>query len=210
MGAKDWMLFYAEGDVRPVLQAAPPLDRAATRSFVERLYPGHRLTEVEDGTLARNTNPADGYVYAGCFPGLSIVCTGDVALDRPSALDRRFLGEAKGRTLYLHAMHSVVDWLAFAVWTGDGRLWRSLSLSPEHGVQENIGPPFAFEAPYWAGEHPVEPDEDEDPYPLPFHPLELAEDVLREWFGFVHEGQPYADDPDLYRIPLAGFLATAR
>ncbi|MGW3628080.1 DUF6928 family protein, partial [Streptomyces sp. NPDC000880] len=29
-------------------------------------------------------------------------------------------------------MHSVVDWLAFAVWE-DGRLIRSLSLSPDDG-----------------------------------------------------------------------------
>ncbi|MEV6926150.1 hypothetical protein AB0M46_16865 [Dactylosporangium sp. NPDC051485] len=212
MGAKDWMLFYSEGDVRSVLKAAPPIDRAATRSLVERLYPEHRLTEIGDGTLGRNANPADAYVYAGCFPGLSIVCTGDVALDRPSKLDQRFLDEAKGRTLYLHAMHSVVDYLAFAVWTGDGELWRSLGLSPDHGIHENIGVPFTFEAPYWAGERPVEPDpdwEDEEPYPLPFHPLELAEDVLRAWFGFVREGQPFDDDPDLYRITLAGFLVTA-
>ena len=56
----------------------------------------------------------------------------------------------------MHGMHSVVDWLCFAVWE-DGRLIRSLSLSPDGGIQENIGEPFAFELPYWAGEHPVEP-----------------------------------------------------
>jgi hypothetical protein len=56
---------------------------------------------------------------------------GDAALDRPSQLDQRFLDEAEGRTVYLHAMHSVVDRSAYAIWTGDGVLWRSVSLSSE-------------------------------------------------------------------------------
>jgi hypothetical protein len=56
-------------------------------------------------------------------------------------------------------MHSVVDWLAFAVWE-DGVLVRSLSLSPDGGGLENIGEPYDFEVPYWAGEYPVEPEPD--------------------------------------------------
>jgi hypothetical protein len=68
--------------------------------------------------------------------------------------------------------------------------------------------PLAFEAPYWAGEHPVEPDDDDDdePYPLPFHPLDMAEDALRALFGFTYEGVPLEDDPDLEKITLAGFV----
>ncbi len=31
MGAKTWMLLYAAGDVRTVLQSAPELDRGATQ-----------------------------------------------------------------------------------------------------------------------------------------------------------------------------------
>jgi hypothetical protein len=82
-------------------------------------------------------------------------------------------------------MHSVVDWFAFAVWRC-GRLERSLSLSPDSGVLEDIGAKLAFERPYWAGEHPaVEPDED---YPFPFHPLDLGEAALAEFFGYQLEG----------------------
>ncbi|TQJ25489.1 hypothetical protein FBZ33_5842 [Micromonospora sp. A202] len=42
-------------------------------------------------------------------------------------------------------MHSVVDWLSFAVWE-NGVLIRSLSLSPDGGIQENIGKPYDFPA----------------------------------------------------------------
>lgn len=206
MGAKDWMLFYATGEIRPILRAAPPIDRDATTALVRRLYPRRRVDPIEDGCLARDTNPADFHVYAGVFSGLTVVCTGDAGLDRPSTLDRSFRDEARGRRLYLHAMHSVSDWFAYAVWAGDGRLERALSLSPGSGVIENIGRPYDFERAYWAGEHPVDwLDDDDDPYPLPFHPLQLAEDALRALFGFNLDGPHHDDDPELERVGLAGF-----
>jgi hypothetical protein len=206
VGAKDWMLLFAEGEVRPILQAAPPIDRDATRDLVARLYPSHQLSEIEDGSLDF-ANPPDGVVYAGCFPGLTVICTSDVALDRPSKLEQRFLAEGRGRTTYLHAMHSVVAWFAYAMWRPDGTLLRSLSLAPDDGIIENIGSPQPFEVPYWAGERPVD-DGDEDEvgrYPLPFHPLELAEDALRTLFGFNYEGEIHDHDPDLQAVVLAGY-----
>jgi hypothetical protein len=123
------MLMYAEGEVKPVLQAEPALDRDAGQAIVARLYPAHRIAQTGDGTLLEDANPPDQLVYAGCFRGLAIVCTGDAALDRPSRLHPRFLDEAAGRTVYLHAMHSVVDWFAYAMWAGDGALQRALSVS---------------------------------------------------------------------------------
>jgi hypothetical protein len=204
VGAKDWMVVYADGDVRPILQAAPPIDRDETRALVRRLYPSRRVVETEDGTLFL-ANPPQDQLLAGCFPGLTVICTADVALDRPSTLDRRFLDEGKDRTVTLHAMHSVSDWFAFARWAPDGSLTRSLSLSPDNGVIENIGDPLPFEEPFWAGERPVEPEDDEGAYPLPFHPLELAEAALRALFGFTYEGDYLPDDPDLESVVLAGF-----
>jgi Family of unknown function (DUF6928) len=199
MGAKNWMLFYTDGDVRPILQAAPPIDRATTRALVQRLYPTHELVETADGSLA-DTGPPDGVVLAGCFPRLSIICTPDVALDRPSTLDRRFVKEAGGRTVYLHTMHAVVDWFAFGKWDESGYLERALSLAPHRGLIENVGTPLAFEQPYWAGERRLG-----DRYPLLFHPLDLAERVLRSLFGFNYDGPVHEGDPDLEKIVLAAF-----
>ncbi|MFJ9460587.1 DUF6928 family protein [Kitasatospora sp. NPDC101447] len=51
-----------------------------------------------------------------------------------------------GRRLVVHWMHSVVDFLAFAVWE-DGQLVRSLSVSPGSGVMENMGEPLPFVRP---------------------------------------------------------------
>ena len=203
MGNKNWMLLYAEDDVAKVLRSQPQLDRPATRAFVERLHPDAHLTSIADGTLEW-ANPPKNEVYAGVFPGVAVLCTGEVARDHPSRLSRRFITEARGRTLYLHAMQSVSDWFAYAIWNA-GSLTRALSLAPDDGIIENLGDPLPFERPYWAGEKPLEVDEDEDPYPLPFHPLELAEDALRSLFGFNYEGDIFDDDPDLEQIVLARY-----
>lgn len=204
MGAKTWMLVYADGDVRSVLRASPQLERKAARNMVARLHPGRQISDDPDGTLLENASPPDGVVYAGCFPGLIIICTAEVGGDYPSRLDRRFIDAADGRTVYLQCMHSVIDWFAFGIWKG-GTLARALSISPDSGVLENIGGPLPFEEPYWGGKHPVETDPGDDPYPLAFHPLELGENALRALFGFVYEGVPQPDDPDLEAVRLAGF-----
>ncbi|MDG6103769.1 hypothetical protein Daura_24375 [Dactylosporangium aurantiacum] len=112
------------------------------------------------------------------------------------------MGAKTAVVAYPSTGHSVVDWLAFAVWD-DGRLVRSLSLAPDHGVIEDLGDPL----PYWRGEHPVDPHP--DPYPLPFHPLDLGERALVELFGFYAEGLLSGDAPeppvDAWEVELPGF-----
>lgn len=210
MGAKDWMLFYASDDVSKVLRSSPKIDREATRALIERLYPAHDIRPIADGNLF-TTNPPKGEVYAAVYPGLSVVCTWDAANDAPTDLPPRFVREAAGRTLYLHTMHSVVDFFAYAVWEPDGTVRRSFSLSSDNGVIEDIGTPLPFEEKYLAGDPEFLEDlDEEDEYPFPFHPLDLAEAALRSLFGFNYEGLYQDDDPDLEEIVLAGFAVTPR
>jgi hypothetical protein len=212
MGAKDWMVFYAERDVPSVLRERPTLDREATERLAARLFPGHTVTALDDVSLL-DGNPPDDEVYAAVWPGAMVVCSGELGIDRPSTLDRRFIEAGAGRTIYLHAMHSVVDWFAFAVWQSDGQLRRALSLSPDSGIVENIGDPLPFEEPFWAGDRPAvdpEDDDDEDPYPLAFHPLELGEEALGALFGFVYEGPASVDTIDPEDITLAAFALKPR
>ncbi|MGA7400959.1 MAG: hypothetical protein WBW38_13115 [Candidatus Sulfotelmatobacter sp.] len=105
----------------------------------------------------------------------------EFGIDYPSKLPEPFISARDSRTVYLHAMHSVVDWFAFGKWI-DGNLVRSLRLSPDDGILEDIGERLPFEEPFWSGKNPVTID-DGDEYPLPFHPLELGEAALREFFG---------------------------
>ncbi|WP_377154808.1 DUF6928 family protein [Roseateles sp. UC29_93] len=202
MGAKTWMLVISDGDARAALEGQPALDRDATRALAERLFPGESLELIGEGDLSY-TDPPDPLMFIGCFPGVSIIAASEFAVDHPSQLPGRFLDIAGKRRITLHAMHSVVDWFAFAVWE-DGRLIRSLSLSPDSGILEDIGEPLPFEAPYWAEQQRVTSDPGEDAYPLPFHPLELGEEVLLARFGYQLEGSGAAS-VDPFSIPLLHF-----
>ncbi|MFB6631994.1 hypothetical protein ACFCWY_19025 [Streptomyces sp. NPDC056362] len=59
--------------------------------------------------------------------------------------------------------------------------------------------------------HPVEvdPEWNEEPYALPFHPLELGNEALRAFFGFLLEGTPAPEDVDPDAVPLLGFRLVA-
>ncbi|WP_329160812.1 hypothetical protein OHB49_15095 [Streptomyces sp. NBC_01717] len=182
------------------------LDRTAT--MMRRLYPGWEIEECDGSNLWDGVYPPKGTAYAASWPGVEVIGDQSVMIDAPSQLPEHLVAASADRRLILHAMHSVVDWLAFAVWE-DGQLVRSLSLSPDSGIIENIGEPLPFELPHWAGDRPADvipwPDEDEEPYPLPFHPLELGEDALRALCGFIQEGRPQPDDVDADNIRLHGF-----
>jgi len=209
MGAKTWMLVYADVNARDALRAHPQLDREATAKLVGDLFPGDNLVLLGDDGDLSYTSPPDDEVHIGCFPGVAVVTAKEFAGDYPSKLPRRFIEAHASKKVSLHAMHSVVDWFAFAQWR-DGKLVRALSLSPDSGVLEDIGPKMAFEEPYWAGGHPAGGDEEEEAYPFPFHPLDLGEAALEALFGYHLEG--VMDDallePDT--IPLVRYRRSPR
>jgi len=180
------MLVYSDTNARMALQGRPVLDRDATLRLARILFPGEELTPLGDGDLSF-TCPPDEELHIGCYPSVSIVAATEFGIDYPSQLPKAFVTAGGGGTVYLHAMHSVVDWFAYALWV-NGALLRSLSLSPDSGVLEDFGQKLPFEEPYWSGQHPVPVDEEEDDYPLPFHPLSLGEAALREFFGYQLEG----------------------
>lgn len=204
MGAKTWMLAYVEGDAKEILKSNPHLDRAAVFELAGTLFPSEILEPIDDGDLLL-TSPPDDEILVGCFPGLSIIAASEFGIDNPSCLPASFLDAATGSTVYLHAMHSVVDWFAYAKWV-NGELVRSLSLSPDSGILEDIGERAGFEESYWSGEHPVFDSADEDQaYPFPFHPLDLGEAALLEFFGYQIEGLAAPDQLKPEDIPLAAF-----
>lgn len=186
MGAKTWMIVYAEGNARDALAGRPQLNREATFKFATVLFPNEKLLPLDDGNLAY-TCPPDNELCAGCFPGVSVVAAKELGIDYPSKLPRRFIEVGRSGTVTVHAMHSVVDWFAYAQWV-NGTLIRSLSVSPDSGILEDIGRRLPFEEPYWSGQHPAVEDEEADAYPFPFHPLELGEAALASLFGYQLEG----------------------
>lgn len=202
MGAKTWMLVYSASNAREALAAKPVLDRQATLTFLGKLFPNEKLEPLEDGTLAF-TCPPNREICAGCFSGVSVVAAKEFGGDYPSKLPAAFIDAGKSGVIHLHAMHSVVDWFACAVWSR-GTLQRSLSVAPDNGVLEDIGAKLPFEIPFWEGEHPAT-DDDADEYPLHFHPLDLGEAALAEFFGYQLEGEQTSAMIDPDSIPLMRF-----
>lgn len=203
MGAKTWMLVLADSGARNALAAKPSLDREATQKLADSLFPGEKLEPIGDGDLSY-TCPPDNEVHIGCFPGVSVVAAKEFGIDYPSKLHQRFIAAGGKGTVTLHAMHSVVDWFAYAMWA-NGKLVRSLSLSPDSGIMEDIGQHLPFEEPYWSGAHPAVDDEEEDAYPFPFHPLELGEATLKDQFGYQLEGYIDASLLEPESIPLVRY-----
>jgi hypothetical protein len=209
VGAKSALMIYADGSPAELLRSPPAPDEVRTAALVAATRPG-LATADPGGTLGDEIYPAEGIVYAGSFPGVDVLCDRDVMTGRPSQLPGRLLAPGAGRRVILHAMHSASDWLGYAVWQ-DGVLLRSLSLSPDGGVTEDIGAPLPFEASFWAGERPVGSRlfPGGAPYPLPFHPLELGEAALLELAGFAIEGRPADDLIDPWAVRLISYQVTS-
>src|SRR5262245_8658835 len=115
MGAKTWMVAYSTGSIPAIIKARPSLNRQASAALARKLFSSHSLRELDDGSLAF-TNPPDDEIMVGCYPGVVFIAAAEFAIDLPSTLPLNFRNAELGETLYLHAMHSVVDWFAFAVW----------------------------------------------------------------------------------------------
>ncbi len=187
MGAKTWMLVTSSGSATETLSKRPNLDRDAAIAYAQSLFPNETLSQIEDGDLYY-TNPPDNQLFVGSYGDVKVIAASEFGIDYPSKLPEKFVPKMGCATL--HAMHSLVDWFAFAHWD-NGKLRRALSLSPDSGVMEDIGERLTFEKPYWDGEFPAVDDEEDDDYPFPFHPLELGEAALLNFFGYQIEG--YAD-----------------
>ncbi|SNY70330.1 DUF6928 family protein [Paractinoplanes atraurantiacus] len=204
MGAKTALLAFTDGDLRPAMRGAVQADPVEVLELVREFHPDYEVTPIGDGSLDDHCFPEDDVTYATVLAGAELFCDQRL-VGLPSELPERLLRAGAGRRILMHAMHSMSDALTFAVWE-DGELVRSLSVSPDSGVVENIGQPYEFELPYWAGEHPVETTfPGQGAYPLDFHPLVLGEEALRAFFGFNLEGWREPDDVDPVEVPLHGF-----
>ena len=52
MGAKTWMLVYADRSVGEALKTGPRLDRDLTRQLAAELFPKYKLEPIGDGDLS--------------------------------------------------------------------------------------------------------------------------------------------------------------
>lgn len=164
---------------------------------------------------AEATYPPKDTVYALSVPGLDLVCGLDYLRCGGSSLPEHVLREGAGRRIVVHRRHSGVDGCEFALWS-EGVLVRAIGINRVNGVVEDIGDPLPFEAPFWSGRHPHEPEKfivgaGPSPFPTPFHPLDFGNAAVRALFGFIVEGRrsPYDVDPWTVRLHGSHFTPGA-
>lgn len=177
----------------------------AAQRLASSIYGEHVLVPVVETNLDAAMNSGDPHVYAGSFGPLSVVTCSLFATARPSTLTRTIASISPSPVATLLYTDPETATGTFARWE-DGEVRRAFSATPVD-IVEDLGLPFPFERPFWAGEHPLRyaPGAAPDPLALPFHPQQLAEQSNREWLGFRFT-RPLADtDADPAHIPVTGF-----
>lgn len=180
-------------------------DPASAGALAAALCPDFTTVPIGETTLAAAANPAADQLFIGVYGSLSVVTSPVLASSTPSALPQSWITALPAEiTIVLHT-EPESSLGAFARWEA-GKLRRSFSANPVD-ILENIGLPFVFEGPFWAGEHPLVYAEGAppDPQALPFHPQEFAEQAIREWLGFRFTTPLKASDTDPATITVSGF-----
>ncbi|MFW0785415.1 hypothetical protein AAFP35_12915 [Gordonia sp. CPCC 206044] len=188
-----------------LLRSGPANDVASAQQLADPLYRNHVLVPLTDTDLASAAGAQDPHVYAGSYGGLAVLSCSLFATSEPSNLTRTIASIRRSRATTLLYTDPDKGLGVFAQWE-NGSLRRSFAADPVT-IVEDTGLPFAFERPFWAGDHPLRyaPGVVPEMMALPFHPQELAEQSNREWLGFRFTPPLAETDHDPARIPVTAF-----
>ncbi|MDV7357062.1 hypothetical protein R4282_29100 [Rhodococcus oxybenzonivorans] len=207
VGAKVSTIWYVDTpDPVTVLRGHPQSDPDAAQALASRLYPDLVATPTGSASLSEaSAVDQDGTVYIGCYPGVTVVCSADLTIPRPSTLPESWLPVSEFERIYYVASKPGLAWGSFAMWE-NGKMARSFSATPVH-IHEDLGLPLVWERPYWAGEFPLRypPGVLPDPQSLPFHPQQFAEGANRNWLGFRYTGPREDSELDPKSLPVIAF-----
>lgn len=180
-------------------------DVTAAQRIGSAIYGDSVLLPAIDTTLDAAMAADDSRVYCGHYGRLSVVSCSLFETNRPSTLTRTIGTIQRSAAATLLVTDPDTSTGVFARWE-DGELRRAFSADPVR-IIENIGVPYPFEAPFWAGEHPLHytPGVPPDPQALPFHPQQLAEEANRTWLGFRFTRPLIDGDIDPNTIPVTGY-----
>lgn len=207
MGVGTAALWFVDTpDPIAVLRSGVPSDTDAAAAVAGALHPGLVPSLLGMAPLTAFPVAAEpGRILVGCFPGVTVVCASAPAVVKPSTLESRWRSAAPASRVYLVASEREHAWGAFAQWDGE-TMRRSFSAGPTY-IHEDEGLPYAWERPYWSGEHPLQFDGESfpDPQALPFHPQEFADAAGAAWLGLRMIGGAKDGDTDPSSILLCDF-----
>lgn len=197
-------IWYVDApDPGAVLRAARA-DRKTAHALVGRLHPGMSSEPLDRVPLAQAAAGDPGRVYVGSFPGVTVVCSRDLAATRPSQLPESWRRTVASENTYLVVSDPTGARGAVGAWRR-GMLRRAFDATPVD-IAEDDGLPFVWERPFWGGEFPIRWPLDvlPDPQALPFHPRRFAEAANAAWLGFRYTGRA-GGELDPHEIEVWGF-----
>lgn len=189
--------FIACPDPVAELRSGVYIDPAATTEFMERAFANSDVTPIGTADLASAVDSAENRVFAAHFGRLAVLAGVSLRTANPAELTSYLTDLGVGDSWVLISLDLASDTGCFARWNG-GELQRSFAGTSTR-ICDDLGLPYPFEGPFWAGEHP-QPNAD-DPLALPFHPGALADAAQKSWFGFAF-GADDSDGVDPTRIPV--------
>jgi hypothetical protein len=197
--------FVNSSDPAAEIRAGLTNDEAAAGALAAALFPDMTVLPLGQSDLVTAATPADDQVYVGVYRSLAVVTGTILKTSSPSTLPEQWAAALPAQATILLNTDPEFAVGAFARWE-DGTLRRSFAANPVD-IYENIGLPFIFEGPFWAGERPLVYAEGAipDPQALPFHPQEFAEEAVRTWLGFRITTPRDPSDADPGSIQLSGF-----
>ncbi|MFE3188924.1 DUF6928 family protein [Nocardia sp. NPDC059240] len=199
-------LWYVDApDPVAVLREHPGPDPDAAFALAKQLNPDRDVVPAASGTMKVWAGPDPESVYIGCYPGVTVVCSTQAALPRPTKLPELLVRPLASEATYLISYDLSLGWGAFAYWER-GEFRRSFSATRVN-ILEDEGMPRVWERPHWAGEYPIElaPGEMPDPQLLPFDPPDFADAANQEWLGFRYRGKVSGDALTAEEIEVCGF-----
>ena len=206
MGAKASTIWYVDApDPVAVLRDHREPDEDAARALAGRLFPGAVIAPRAVGPLSSSAGVDGRGIFIGCYPGITVVCSPQLAIPHPSALPEDWVRPLASEFTHLIAMDPDRAWGAFATWVR-GTLRRSFSATTIN-ILEDSGMPLVWERTFWAGERPIAhpPGILPDPQSLPFDPQDFADEANQRNLGFRYSHTPDTSGLDPAGIIVCGF-----
>lgn len=206
MGARAATIWYVDApDPGSVLRDHRDPDADAAIALARQLFPDSVVVPRPVGPLSTSAGVGDRGLYIGCYPGVTVVCSTELAVARPSRLPAEFVRPFPTATTVYVGFDPARSWGAYALWER-GTVRRCFSATAVH-ILEDEGLPQVWERPYWAGEHPLahEPGIVPDPASLPFDPQDLADAANERILGFRYRNAPEKGPLDPAGIVVCGF-----
>lgn len=198
--------FVDDPEPAAVLRGSTP-ERDTAHALLARLYPDLRSTPLGRVSLRQATREAaDGTVFVGSFPGVTVVCSTDLAFRRPSSLPDSTVHTLACEHTYLIVSDAPGSWGAFGAWHR-GTPRRAFGAGAVEFFEDD-GLPFLWERPFWSGEYPIRWPAGVPPHPqaLPFHPRRLVEAANAAWLGFRYVGclddEPRPEEIEVWAFTL--------